>query len=425
PLLIKLPGRARAGETMARPVGLEQVAAAVLSVVDGTDSKGTLLDPAAPDAPVYSESYYPRLHFGWSELRSLITRDRHFIDAPSRELYDYIRDPGELKNLAGTERRTVHSLAEVARGIDVAFEQPSAVDPEDRRKLAALGYVGSGGSASKTPADPKEKVQIVRDLRRAFLFAEAGRHRDAIPLAERVVFAEPEIVDGWAILGRSRAAAGQRALAIEAFTEGLRRFPESVDLALLTADEYASAGDWKAAVKYAELAAATDPVLGHEALARFAARRGDLPSARQHAETAVLHAPGRISTLLLLADLARRSNRPAEQLMWLDRAEQEISNRAVSLIEGLSFRRGEALLALGRVPEAEAAFRTEVVHFPQNVEAWSRLAVVVAAQGRRDEARSILSDALRVNPNDRMRELAREALEVSGDRDGLRLPGEP
>ncbi|HUP46065.1 MAG TPA: sulfatase, partial [Thermoanaerobaculia bacterium] len=47
PLLIKLPGRARAGETMARPVGLEQVAAAVLSVVDGTDSKGTLLDPAA------------------------------------------------------------------------------------------------------------------------------------------------------------------------------------------------------------------------------------------------------------------------------------------------------------------------------------------------------------------------------------------
>lgn len=110
--------------------------------------------------------------------------------------------------------------------------------------------------------------------------------------------------------------------------------------------------------------------------------------------------------------------------MWLDRAEQEISNRAVSPIEGLSFRRGEALLALRRVPEAEAAFRTEVVHFPQNVEAWSRLAVVVAAQGRRDEARSILSDALRVNPNDRMRELAREALEVSGDRDGLRLLGE-
>ncbi|MGZ8867704.1 MAG: sulfatase-like hydrolase/transferase [Thermoanaerobaculia bacterium] len=415
PLLIKLPGNDRAGETVTPPVGLDQVFPTVLNVLGVGDGKSDLLDREAPSRQIYSESYYPRLHFGWSELRSLVTGERHFIDAPSRELYDYIRDPAELRNLANAERRTVHSLTTTVRGIDTGFEGPSHVDVEDRRKLAALGYVGSVGKGAKSAADPKEKVQIVRDLRRAFLFYESKRYRDAIPLAERVVFAEPEIVDGWALLGRSRSAAGQRSLALEAYREGLRRFPESTDLALLAADEYANAGNWTQAQRHAELVLPYDPVLANESLARFAARRGDDAAARGHAETAVRHAPGRIPTLMLLADLSRRANRPAEQLMWLDRAEQEVSAREVPPVERLLFLRGQALLALGRVADAEQAFRAEIVRFPGNMEAWSSLAVVVSAQGRPDEARRILQDAVRTNNNETMRAMVREALAVTGD----------
>jgi arylsulfatase A-like enzyme len=416
PLLIKLPGNERAGETVTPPVGLDQVAATVLTVVGAGDGQADLLDRAAAPRSIYSESYYPRLHFGWAELRSLVTGDRHFIDAPARELYDYLGDPGELRNLADTERRTVHALTKTAREIDVAFQAPSQVDLEDRRKLAALGYVGSVSSAAPSAADPKDKVQIVRDLRRAFLFFEARRYRDAIPLAERVVFSEPAIVDGWSLLGRSRAAAGQRNLALEAYREGLRRFPESTDLALLAADEYADAGNWSQAEKHAQLVVTQDPVLAYEALARISARRGDDAAARKHAEAAVRYAPGRIPTLMLLADLARRANHPAEQLMWLDRAQQEVRSREVPPVEQLSFLRGQALLALRRVGEAEAAFRSEIAAFPHNMQAWSSLAVVVSAQGRRDEARTILGEAVRTNDNDTMRALVREALEVTGER---------
>lgn len=416
PLLIKLPRNDRGGETVTPPAGLDQVFATVLNVVGAGDGQSDLLDREAAPRAVYSESYYPRLHFGWSELRSLVTGQRHFIDAPSRELYDYIHDPDESRNLASAERRELHALTKTVRDIDAAFQPPSQVDLEDRRKLAALGYIGSAATGAKSAADPKDKVQIVRDLRRAFLFFESKRYRDAIPLAERVVFAEPEIVDGWALLGRSRSAAGQRSLALESYREGLRRFPESTDLALLTADEYANAGNWPEAERHAQLVMSQDPVLAHETLARFAARRGNDEAARRHAEEAVKLAPGRIPTLILLADLARRANRPAEQLMWLDRAEQEVSLREVPPVENLSFLRGQALLSLRRVAEAEAAFRAETRRFPNNVRAWSSLAVVVSAQGRRDESRSILNDALKANDNDTMRALVREALEVTGER---------
>ena len=421
PLLVKLPGGQRRGETISRPVSLHGVAEAVMAVVADPRAQPPLLNASAPSEPVYSETYFPRLHFGWSELRSVISEGRHLIDAPSRELYDYVRDPAELRNLADTERRAVHAMTQTARRTDSAFKEPQQTDPEDRRKLAALGYIGSGGSPQSARANPKDKVQIVRDLRRALLFSEVGRHRDAIPLLERVVFAEPEIVDGWAMLGRSRAATGQRALALEAYREGLERFPTNADLALLAADEYAGAGRWDEAVNYAERVVPNDPVLGHEALARIEARRGNAAAAKQHAETAIRHSPRRVPTLMLLADLARRGGRPAEQLMWLDRAEQEITSRAIEPVAGLSFQRGEALLALGRAADAEAAYRAELKQFPQNVDAWSSLAVVLAAQGRREEMRAVLTEALRTNDTPTMRSRAREVLEVAGDREGLGL----
>ncbi|HEU4523306.1 MAG TPA: sulfatase-like hydrolase/transferase [Thermoanaerobaculia bacterium] len=417
PLLVKMPGGERAGETITEPVGIHQVAALVLAVITSTGVDETIAVAGGRRQPVYSETYHPRLHFGWSELRSLISGDRHFIDAPARELYDYVRDPAEQKNLAATERTVADEMLEVVRRADSLFTAPVQIDPEQRGRIVG-GTYESRISRSKRGADPKRKVQVVRDLRRARDFYRVGRYRDAIPLAERVAFYEPEIVEGWSLLGRSRAAAGQPALAIEAFAEGLGRFPESIELALLAAHAHADARNWPAAVRHAERVMPADPVLAHEALAQFALRRGEDATAKRHAEEAVRHAPGRITTLMLLAELARRGERHAEELMWLDRAENEISSRALAPIENVSYERGTALLALRRLPEAERAFRSEIVHFPGNRRAWAGLASVVAAQGRRDEARSILRDALLINAGPEMRAMARETLVAAGDREG-------
>jgi len=57
-------------------------------------------------APDLQRDMYPRLHLGWSDLRSLVDATHHFIDAPRPELYDVRNDPGEKERCA--RRATAH-----------------------------------------------------------------------------------------------------------------------------------------------------------------------------------------------------------------------------------------------------------------------------------------------------------------------------
>lgn len=410
PLLIKLPGGARAGQSVDQPVGLAAVFDTVLGMVSGNDRAG-LLAPKSEE--IYSESYYSRLHFGWSELRSIVSGSLHFIDAPERELYDYVADPGERHNIADAQRRVLFALSEKARKTDGGFQAPSHIDPEDQRKLAALGYISSGGA--ETQADPKTKVETLRDLRRAFLLSDTGRHVEAVRLLESLTAREPGMAGGWWLLGRSRGALGDHDAAIEAYRKGLSRFPGDTTLALGVAEEYAAMQRWDLANRHAELALERDPVIAHEMLSRIAARQKQWHIAEKHGRAALAVAPDRTTTLFLMADIMVRSNRLQEGLSFLDRARDQVVSRNLPRPEALEFRRGEALLALGRIADAERAFRAETEAFPRNRQAWASLALVVGGQGRRVEAGSILKDAIRRNNDPAMRRLALEAAQVMSD----------
>src|SRR6185295_2875667 len=103
---------------------------------------GSLLDlrsPRAAGAPreIYAETFYPRLHFGWSELTSLIRDRYHYIDAPAPELYDLAADPGEKTNVLTRERRAYAAMRRSLQGMEREIQAPSAVDAETARQLAA------------------------------------------------------------------------------------------------------------------------------------------------------------------------------------------------------------------------------------------------------------------------------------------------
>src|SRR5207247_2185170 len=61
---------------------------------------------------IYSETLYPRLHLGWSELRSLTDVRDHYIESPAPELYDVVADPRETRNIREQQRRQARSLAD-------------------------------------------------------------------------------------------------------------------------------------------------------------------------------------------------------------------------------------------------------------------------------------------------------------------------
>src|SRR5262249_59966093 len=92
-----------------------------------------LLDPSAPIAAsrrVYSETLYPRLHFGWSDLASL-TDDRYqYIEAPRPELYDFRADPGEKADLARGLPPAFRSMRAEMAGLVRPLQAPGQADPE-------------------------------------------------------------------------------------------------------------------------------------------------------------------------------------------------------------------------------------------------------------------------------------------------------
>src|SRR5437868_4816922 len=107
---------------------------------------------------LYAETFLPRLHFNWSELRGVETEKYHFIDEPKPELYDLQKDPGETQNLIAQKKAVAtemqRQLTEVIRQYSAGKElaEKTGLDPALMERLKSLGYAGfSGGGNSTTP----------------------------------------------------------------------------------------------------------------------------------------------------------------------------------------------------------------------------------------------------------------------------------
>ena len=145
-------------------VSLADVTPTVLSALNITvprQAQGRSLLPviekkeASESRSLYSETFLPRLHFNWSELRGLEMEKYHFIDAPKPELYDITADPHELRNLysqkkavsAQMKAKLDATIREYTPGTELA--EKTALDPALMERLKSLGYAGfSGGGVS-------------------------------------------------------------------------------------------------------------------------------------------------------------------------------------------------------------------------------------------------------------------------------------
>jgi arylsulfatase A-like enzyme/predicted Zn-dependent protease len=428
PLLVKLPGGERAGQEVTSvasivdllPTILGRLGIAAPKQLDGID----LFSPAAPgDRAIYSESYYQRLHYGWKELLSFTDAKHHFIAAPTVELYDRAADPRETKNIAGDERRVVSGRRREAAAIVTAhpFEQPRAADPEDVAKLTALGYLGSGPSTTSGELpDPKEKLEALTLMGKGTVLIERKRYAEAIEVGKALVKDNPDFLHGWGILSSAYLQMGKYELALAALEEQMKRSNGSPQVALEMANVYMKMKRPDEAWKHAELARSFSPTFAGEVLAQIALAQGKLDVAETEAQKVLGIEPERVLPLMMLSEIRNRQQRFAEELEYLDRTKSIVAAFRMPPIRELESRRGDALLRLRRIGEAESALRAETEAFPDNERAWSSLALVVGAQGRGAEARTILATAKQKNPGPAMDALARQTLRVieEGERQG-------
>lgn len=421
PLLVKFPRGERAGESVAAPVSIADVMPTVLARlgapvptgIHGIDLSGT---SAVPDGRrVYSESYYPRIQYGWHELVSLVDGKHHYIDAPKVELYDLVADPAEKTNLADANRRLVAERRDEVRTIQSRhpFRLPSVADPEDVAKLAALGYLGGGsGEGGGDLPDAKDMLGLLEMLQTGASALQSGRADMAEAVAKRIVRDHPDFLHGWGLLSSAYQKQGKLDLALGSLKEQMKRAPSNAHIALWIASIQLSRGELDDARRHAELALSTSPQLAREMLADVALAGNDLAEAERQAEEARKIGPERIQPLLVLAQVRERQGQFDEALTMLDRAAGIVERQRLAPIAELQFRRGQALLQLRRVGEAETAFRAEVGSFPGSAKAWANLALVVAGQGRAGEAQRVLDEALVKNPTAEMRRLSGEARRI-------------
>jgi arylsulfatase A-like enzyme/Tfp pilus assembly protein PilF len=155
----------------------------------------------------YSETYYPRYHYGWSELKSLRSVKYKFIQAPRPELYDLVRDPSEQSNIYSSSseegkrlERELQNLQAKMSTKGIEDKGPQNLDGDAREKLMALGYIGGFTSSSKLAksgelGDPKDKIILYNKIKQAEGASANKEFDDSLKLIDEVIAQDPGIME--------------------------------------------------------------------------------------------------------------------------------------------------------------------------------------------------------------------------------------
>ena len=254
PLVFRLPGEAAGrGLEVARqvnsidimPTVLDLIGAAVPPAVQGRSLVRLLLERGMKDEPAaYSETFFPRFHYGWSELRSLRQGRFKLIDAPRPELYDVSADPGELSNLINEKASLGHEMKRVLDSLisqysapDEELAGPQNIDHDSLTKLQALGYIGAfHGSSVQRPgrdlADPKDKIELYNEIKLAQFLTSEEKLESAEKKIRAVLERDPTILEARYLAGNIYTKQKRYEEAVQEYKSALEVRPDYYEAVL-------------------------------------------------------------------------------------------------------------------------------------------------------------------------------------------------
>ncbi len=374
PLIIHLPGKP-VELTVDDPVSLVDLMPTALAAV-GVDIpsqvQGRNLLPAlrgekaGSGRTVYGETFLPRIHFNWSELRGAENVKYHFIDAPRPELYDLAKDPGELHNLFADKKAVAGEMRAQLSGLirdnsaGKEMAEKTGLDPALMERLKALGYAGfSGGGGDPTITDrnlpdPKDRIATYELISDAIADSQHGRYADSIEKLKAALKTEPKSVPAHYLQGLNYYRSGMFAEAVEELEKTVALSPDYALAVFNLGMSQARAGQIDAAIVTLQRALQLDPTNFEAAYNLGVAyiQKSDLPSAADAFRRSIAVNP----------DLARTHRALGETLLYQDKVDEALAElrRAVELAPqepSVHQSLAKALAAKGLTAEAEEEMR--------------------------------------------------------------------
>ena len=381
PLIIHLPGKP-ATQTVADPVSLVDLMPTVLaatgldipSQVQGRSLLSALRgEKIDRDRTLYGETFLPRLHFNWSELRGAENAKYHFIDAPRPELYDLTKDPGELRNLFPEKKAVAEEMRAKLAGLIREYSagkelaEKTGLDPALMERLKSLGYAGFSGGGDPTITnrdlpDPKDRIATYELISDAIADSQHGRYPESIEKLKAAIKTEPQSVSAHYLQGLNYYRSKMFPEAVDELQKTVQLSPD-YSLAIFNLGmAQAHAGQIDPAIATLQRALQLDSTNFEAAYnlgVAFIQKKELQPAAKAFQRSIAIN-----------PDLARSHHALGETLMYLDRLDDAIAElrKAVELAPqepAIHRSLAQALAAKGLTAEANQELRRSQPQTPQ------------------------------------------------------------
>lgn len=353
----------------------------------------------------YTESFYSRLHRGWSQLQGIYRDEWKYIWAPNDELYQIIQDPNEQENLSikksfekkKMKERLEHFISRMSNNA-LAPKTLEKSNKDDMKMLESLGYLTTFTDSHEKQAlpDPKDKIHLLQDYEQVSIFISEGKYDEAISLAKRVINQDPASIEGYMKLASAYQQKNKLEEAVVCYLEVLKRKPDyntaQINLLQLLISMQCFDEAVAEAEKFLKLFPNDFSIINELGSAYFF--KGDLERALELFQQSVKIEPANSEAFLRMGEiyLKRQDYEQAESFFNQALA---IYNRLENVHSGLA----QVYEAQGNLPRAVEFYKRELELNDQNLFATFRLAENLKKRGDYTGALLYYKRAIEINPN--------------------------